>query len=336
MNTWRKTLATFLTSLAIGTASCDGLPLAPDARTNPAVATAASHDASDPSSADEVPHRFRIDVALVDPGAREWRAQILSAAGRWINLVRDTDLEEIDWEPGPIWCAGLTHDFQGEVLDDLFVLVSVRDIDGAGGTAVKVKTCGYRDSSLLPLIGAILLDRADLDRMERGDGYDLILHGFGHMLGYGLSPRWRDLLREPSRENAGADTHFAGARAIGAFDAAGGTDYHGAKVPVQNRPGQGSRDKHWRESVLGPELMTPLLQAGVSDLLSAITVQSLADLGYTVDLELAQAYTLPGTAGGAAASARKPGPPIDLSGDVIMDVAVLYGRDGRAVGMLRH
>ena len=91
---------------------------------------------------------------------------------------------------------------------------------------------------------------------------------------------------------AGADTHFDGAAAIAAFNAAGGTAYTGgAKVPVENLLGEGSADSHWRESVLENELMTPELQSGTTNPLSAITIESLADLGYIVDSSGADSFT---------------------------------------------
>ena len=43
------------------------------------------------------------------------------------------------------------------------------------------------------------------------------------------------------------------------------------------------------------ELMTPRIGSATSYPLSAITIQSLADLGYTVDATQADAYTLPAT-----------------------------------------
>ena len=69
--------------------------------------------------------------------------------------------------------------------------------------------------------------------------------------------------------------------AIAAFNDAGGRNYTGAKVPVDG--------SHWRYSVLEGDLMVP----GGGRALSAITVQSLADLGYGVDVTQADPYTLP-------------------------------------------
>ena len=57
--------------------------------------------------------------------------------------------------------------------------------------------------------------------------------------------------------------------------------------------GSGSQDGHWRESVLDDELMTPRISDGVAQPLSAITIQSLADIGDRVDVTQADAYIVP-------------------------------------------
>ena len=80
-----------------------------------------------------------------------------------------------------------------------------------------------------------------------------------------------------------ADAHFAGPQAIAAFDQAGGTDYQGAKVPLQQNGG------HWHGGVLSGELMAPRGRGP----LSAITLGALSDLGYTVDFSAADPYELP-------------------------------------------
>ena len=107
---------------------------------------------------------------------------------------------------------------------------------------------------------------------------DVGLHEIGHVLGIGTI--WEDsgMLR-----GLGTNTHFAGPQAIAAFNQAGGTDYQGAKVPTEPNGG------HWHHSVLAGELMAPT----DGDALSAITLQALSDLGYSVDLSLADSYVLP-------------------------------------------
>ena len=144
-------------------------------------------------------------------------------------------------------------------------------------------------------------------------------------------------LRNPSvPENGGSpgsDTHFVGPLAITAFDAAGGTSYTGGeKVPVENSGQPGSGDGHWRESLFGNEVMTPIITGAVNPL-SAISIQSLADLGYRVDLAPADAYNGVFT---AAAPALEQGPVIDLRDDIWKGPIFEVDQKGRIVRVINR
>ena len=82
---------------------------------------------------------------------------------------------------------------------------------------------------------------------------------------------------------------------------------------MENEAGPGSQDSHWREAVFGAELMSPFVNNGVQNPLSRITIQSLADLGYGVDVSQGEPYSLP-----LAADLVSPnrGPGIDLRDDI--------------------
>ena len=321
MNTKRQYAITLIVLLTGTTASCDAPPLTPEMPSDHALAAARS----DP------PHSFQFDIALVNERAYELRSQVQAQADRWARIVEGSDLEDIEWEPGIVRCGGLEYDFQKDVLDDLLLLVSVEDLDDGPRAGSTLTFCGYRESSKLPMIGALKLD---IDRVPRGDVNEMILHGLGHLLGLSAFSWERlGLLRDPSHNNPGADAHFVGPKATAAFVSAGGASYQGAKVPVENDPTYGTVDDHWRESVFGNELMTTSLAAG-TDYLSAITIQSLADIGYTVNLEEADRFILPERSS-AAASAADGRNAIDLSDDVVIGPAVFYDRLGRVVRMVR-
>ncbi len=135
-----------------------------------------------------------------------------------------------------------------------------------------------------------------------------------HALGFSAhAVVWRHYLRDRSDyDQIGdeiPDPHFLGLLAISAFNAAGGADYAGAKVPVEDgstRFTSASDRHHWRESVLRDELMTPIAE---SALISAITIQAMADIGYVFDVTQADPYTLPETSsfGGASVRAKAAG-----------------------------
>ena len=62
-------------------------------------------------------------------------------------------------------------------------------------------------------------------------------------------------------------------------------------MPVEDTGGPGTADGHWRESVLDNELLTGFIDSG-SNPLSVVTVGSLEDIGYVVDLSAADSFTL--------------------------------------------
>ncbi|WP_423930533.1 leishmanolysin-related zinc metalloendopeptidase [Candidatus Palauibacter sp.] len=162
-------------------------------------------------------------------------------------------------------------------------------MDGPHGTLGYAGPCIVRSSNSLPIVGRVVPDSEDMDRIPATTGLlDVVIHEMAHILGFGIP--WDDfgLLADPASVTPGADTHFTGAGAIAAFNAAGGASYTGAKVPVQNEePGP---ESHWRESIFRGETMSPVEYTDRGESLSAITIRSLADLGYTVDTVLADPY----------------------------------------------
>ena len=241
---------------------------------------------------------FKIELVFLSQGTPSQNATFIAAADRWMSILQG-ELSDIDFSSNPVsanTCGqGVQHPEVSDTVDDLRVFIDIRPIDGVLGTLGQAGFCQIRSDSRLPVLGYMSFDSEDLGPLEEaGDLAALTLHEMGHVLGVGTL--WSDsdtLLVNPSLpSNSGADTHFAGAAAIAAFDAAGGAAYTGgAKVPVANMSSAGSSDTHWRESVFGAELMTPVLQTGVANPLSAITTESLADLGYSVDSSGADSFT---------------------------------------------
>ena len=189
---------------------------------------------------------------------------------------------------------------------------------------------------MLPILGSIRFDSEDLPNLEdTGVLVNIVIHEMGHVLGIGtIWPQFRLLVNPSLPSNANADTHFAGPLAIAAFDDAGGTTYTGgAKVPVENTAEEGSADGHWRESVLAEEIMTPFFRVGQPEPLSAITTESLADLGYRIDISQADAFSRVFTS-----PARAPDPRlvIDLRGDIRQGPIIEVDAKGRIIRVIRR
>ena len=222
----------------------------------------------------------------------------------------------------------------GETIDDTRVYVTIDSIDGAGGILGRAAPCSWRQVSFATsdpidqevLRGFIELDEDDVNRLEaQGALISTVTHEFGHVLGVGTLWGPLGFLQDASvGGNANADTHFDGPLTVAAFNAIGGRSYRGAKVPVQSGGERGSSDSHWRESVFGIELMTPFIELGDQPL-SRITVESLADVGYEVNLTAADQYRVSG------ASADTEGPVIFMGDDIARIPMRVFDQKGRLV-----
>jgi hypothetical protein len=188
--------------------------------------------------------------------------------------------------------------YNGVIVDDLLINASATAIDGVGGTLGQAGYDRARTSGTqLPYHGSMEFDSADLASMEaNGSLLNVIVHEIGHVLGIGTLWQSKGLLTGAGTSNP----LFMGAQAVSAYNAIFGTSAVG--VPVENSGGSGTRDAHWRESTFNNEIMTGYINSG-SNPISRITIASLADLGYSVNMTAANAYTRPsGTAGLLAGS----------------------------------
>lgn len=170
-------------------------------------------------------------------------------------------------------------------IDDLVITVQVTAIDGPGGVLGQTGIDVQRLGSFLPAMASITIDSADLPMMQ-GDGSlsDIILHEIGHALGFGTVWAQQGLLVSAGTTNP----RFIGSQATAEYGRLFRTTE--PNVPVENTGGTGSVDLHWRESRFGNELMSSVIRSG-SNPLSRVTVAALADMGYQVDFNQADAFT---------------------------------------------
>ena len=267
---------------------------------------------------------FHIEFGFAGNVSASLEAAVRSAGAYWTSILSATEFTDVTVDD-VLSCDifGLRFNVDIGSVDDLAIVVGTYD-GSSRGTLAAATTCYERSATGTPLLGAMIFDRADIGRLEAsGDLSETALHEIAHVLGIGQSDAWYALVRDSVAGIPGADAHFAGPGATGAFDAAGGTSYTGGKVPVASDIG------HWRDSVFGLELMTPSARTGARDPLSAITIRALQDMGYSVNAGLAQAYALPSP--DIAGDIVEEGPVIDLRNDVYRGPVIAIDKDGNIV-----
>jgi len=180
----------------------------------------------------------------------------------------------------------------GELIDDILIEAQGVAIDGpgrilgqAGPTRLRPASAGA--SAFLPAKGKMQFDTADLAAMQTaGTLTDVITHEMGHVLGIGTIWTNKSLLAGAGSSNP----TFTGTNAKKEYGILKGTGP--TPVPVENTGGAGTADSHWRETVFRNELMTGFV-GSAGNPLSKLTIASLKDLGYVVDLTKAEPYSLP-------------------------------------------
>lgn len=188
-----------------------------------------------------------------------------------------------------VWERVITGDLPavtigGRYVDDLLIFAKGVEMDGRGGVLGQAGPNYIRLSNNLPITGVMEFDTHDLEDMHSdGSLVDVIVHEMGHVLGIGTL--WSHLVEGLATD----DPVFVGANAMREYGQLIGAPP--TPVPVENTGGPGTRGGHWRESVFDSELMTGWIDRGKNPL-SRITIAALADLGYEVNMRVADEYRL--------------------------------------------
>jgi hypothetical protein len=229
------------------------------------------------ASAKAIQSAYKIEVRFLCGLNAAQKAAFKGAADRWSRVI-------IGDVPSVL--------VSGEVIDDLLIEAQGVAIDGpgkilgqAGPTSLRPMSAGV--NAFLPAKGIMSFDTADLAKMQTdGTLLDVITHEMGHVIGIGTIWARKQLLVGAGSVNP----TFKGTNAKREYGVLKGTGP--VAVPVENSGGAGTRDGHWRESVFRNELMSGFI-AAPGNPLSRLTVASLKDLGYVVNLSAAEPYALP-------------------------------------------
>jgi hypothetical protein len=235
---------------------------------------------------------FDIEVRFIGATPRAAVQQAFATAvAKWKTVIVG-DLQRTIVNRG----AGVCDDWLpaiNETINDVVIYARIDSIDhrgsGNGNILGQAGPCAVNSGTRLTAYGLMEFDSTDVgDLVAEGSLTDVIVHEMGHVLGIGTLWNFGRTLLSGEGSN---DPYFLGVGARTQFAALNTVTYSGTAVPVENTGGTGTRDSHWRESILRNELMTGFLNRGGNPL-SRISAASLQDMGYTVNLVAADGYAL--------------------------------------------
>lgn len=223
----------------------------------------------------------------------------LSAFTRSVDRIRATIIGGVsavqfpaNFNPAECGVSGQPN-MSNETVQGVVIFASVQNIDGPGGVLGSAFPCIVRDAAFYgTALGVMRFDAADMPALEAaGTIESTILHEMLHVVGFGTLWRDNNLIVGLNTDNA----QFLGQRAKTAcINQNGGVTTCSNLVPIHSTGPQGSIYSHWRESSLTIELMTPTIQVGVAAPYSATTIESMGDIGYTVNRFAADPFQIAG------------------------------------------
>jgi hypothetical protein len=210
-----------------------------------------------------------------------WMESFSLARDRWESVIVDNDGDPVELNVADRFVATERPD----MVDDVYIAASVVTIDGAGGIlgsaglkATKVDSSG----NVHALAGFMRFDEADVQNMiNRGAWNNVILHEMGHVLGVGTL--WNNNQLHSGNK---ADDNYEGSEAKQAWVDMGCS----GQLPIETDGGSGTAGGHWDETCLRGELMTGYLSGAME--LSRLTIASLKDMGYGVNLDAADEFSI--------------------------------------------
>jgi hypothetical protein len=244
-------------------------------------------------NAKPAPGAFSITLRFINTPTAIQASRFNEAKAKWEGIISG-DVPDVTGHIPARSCGGSfkTPVFDGTI-DDILIDVLLQPIDGPGAVLGAAGPCLIRSADNLTAYGFMFFDTADLDFLE-GLGFfdEVVTHEMGHVLGF--ATLW-NFNRSLLTGFGTADPRFTGPLAIAAYDKLGGS----GTVPVEgDEGGAGTVNKHWDEATFFNELMTGFLNGSAdANPLSDLSVASMGDLGYVVNLGSGDRYQLPKSPG---------------------------------------
>ncbi|WP_373067916.1 leishmanolysin-related zinc metalloendopeptidase [Gemmatimonas sp.] len=239
---------------------------------------------------------FNVDIRFVGEASLPVRTAFANAVAKWRQVIVGSIgiIANVNIPAGPAsgscfdWTPALTGTVQNTVIFARIDSIDGPGSPGAGNILGQASPCVV-NANAIPFVGFMEFDKYDVDLLvARGQFEKVVLHEIGHVLGIGTLWNFRRSLLDRSIPD---DPFYVGSAARAQFADINTATYSGNPVPVENTGGTGTANSHWRTSVMQRELMQGFAVNQLQPL-SRITVGSLQDLGYTVNLAAADAFSL--------------------------------------------
>ncbi len=271
--------------------------------------------------------KFDIDLIFTSNVDSAQRAVVEAVRDTLEAMVRGTELPDIQM-PATVECGGVSVDGLG-VVDDIAVIVDFQEIDGTstrdntdGNTFGLQQVCYRTTEHDFPVLSMIELDRDDIGTLLSDEEFrELVLHELLHSMGFESTTFGSLGLVTRGEYNL---PYFIGESATAAFVSASGAQYRSEMVPLQ------SNGSHWTVGLFKKETMGTHSTLNQPKL-SAITLQALADMGYTVDLRFAEPFQLPRTRRSYAQDTRT----LDINDEVVSGPVTVLDRYGNTVRVIQ-
>lgn len=257
-----------------------------------------------------IPGSYNIELRFAAGFPAKFKPAFQAAASLRQSIIT-SDVPDSTQTFHPADC-GVTGQTDVVGVDDLVMWVDTIAFNPSDPNLLgRAGPCFSRPTSRLTAVGTMEFVDTQMDSLLTANQLtNTVMHEMGHILGLGTHWQILGLTANTLGGNfCGTNPQYTGSNALREYQALGGT----GNIALESQYGPGTCEGHWKESVFGTELMTGFLNGGVSNPLSRITLGSMQDLGYSIDLTKADPYSIPaaGTASVRSGKALIVSRPVD-------------------------
>jgi len=201
---------------------------------------------------------FNIDLDFIGDG---WSPELMQEAQSMADLLSTLIIGDLP-----------DAKYKGNMVDDLSLELEITTGDGSGGRLGSANISKWRRDSGIPLIGKVLLDEADTERLlDQGRFDDLVLHEMIHTLGF-ISTN--ESLQSLVDEN----NVYIGQNGQNAYQMGVDNGVYQAEYDLLTNWDSGFHWDHEAQSLPANEIMSPYIYG--TNQLSTVTLAVIEDLGY--------------------------------------------------------